>query len=71
MYGGLTEGIFEEYLGLIGGGKESLEQWERQIAAQVDIPDGASLVVINANPFTLGHLQGTHCQRQIRNGRIH
>ena len=55
MYGGLTEGIFKEYLGLIGGGKESLEQWERQIAAQVDIPDGASLVVINANPFTLGH----------------
>lgn len=55
MYGGLTEGIFEEYLSLIGGGKESLKQWERRIAARTDVPENASLVVINANPFTLGH----------------
>ena len=55
MLGGLTEGTFEEYLGLIGGATDSLELWERQLASETDTPEDTSLVIINANPFTAGH----------------
>ncbi len=52
---GLTEKTFEEYLGLIGKGKDSLELWEEQLASGLGTPEDMSLVVMNANPFTLGH----------------
>ena len=52
---GLTEEIFEEYLNLIGEGKEALNCWENRLASGISIPEDSSLMVINANPFTSGH----------------
>ncbi len=51
----VTEREFHEYLGLIGDGEEGLKLWERQLSESIDIPEGTSLVVLNANPFTIGH----------------
>ena len=51
----LTEQDFEEYLRLIGDGKEGLEAWENLTSTQIDIPQDSSLLIFNANPFTLGH----------------
>ena len=52
---GLTEETFEAYLNLIGGGTEALKLWESQLASEIGTPEDRSLIVINANPFTIGH----------------
>ena len=51
----IKEKEFHEYLGLIGDGEEGLKLWEKQLSGISGIPEGSSLVVLNANPFTTGH----------------
>jgi len=55
MRGTVTEKEFHDYLHLIGDGEEALELWEKQLSENIAIPEGTSLVVLNANPFTTGH----------------
>jgi len=55
MRGTVTEKEFQEYLGLIGGGEEGLRRWEKELSENTGLPEGTSLVVLNANPFTTGH----------------
>ena len=51
----ITEREFHGYLGLIGDGEDGLKQWEKQLSEDINLPEGSSLVVLNANPFTIGH----------------
>jgi [citrate (pro-3S)-lyase] ligase len=55
MRGTVTEKEFNGYLGLIGDGEEGLGLWEKQLVRDIGLPEGSSLVVLNANPFTTGH----------------
>lgn len=55
MRGTVTENEFHEYLGLIGDGEKGLTMWEKQLSDTFNLPEGTSLVVLNANPFTTGH----------------
>jgi len=47
---------FEQYLSLIGDGISGLENWERQIKAELGPSKPDALVILNANPFTTGQL---------------
>ncbi len=51
----MQEKDFLEYLDRLGGGIRGLEDWENQLKSQYDIPEGSSYIVLNANPFTIGH----------------
>lgn len=55
MRGTVTDKEFNAYLGLIGDGEEGLKLWEKQLSESIGLPEGTSLVVLNANPFTTGH----------------
>ena len=55
MRGTVTEKEFHGYLGLIGDGEDGLKLWEKQLSESTNLPEGTSLVVLNANPFTTGH----------------
>ncbi|MCQ2412966.1 MAG: hypothetical protein MJ057_08455 [Sphaerochaetaceae bacterium] len=59
MQKGLEKVDFYEYLKRIGEGYEGLKDWENQMIAQINakMPNfqGASVIVLNANPFTVGH----------------